>query len=189
MSVEINPFGAGLAVIFLASMGSFFLWMFRLPSVLPRQAAEARQTVRALRRILVPVVETVPAERAVELACRLGEEQKAEIILAYVVEVPLILPLAAPMPAQEAAGRHALETAELLVRRHNLPVRWKMIPARHAADGILRLARDEGADVIVMGVGVKRRNMPSRVGRTASEVFFRAACEVVLDKVPIEAEA
>ena len=185
--IEIHPLGVLLTIVFLGAMGTLFVWMFRLPPILPHQVITIRRTVTALRRILVPVVETVPAERAVELACRLGEEQKAEIILAYVVEIPLTLPLSAVMPEQEAAGREALQTAEVLVRRHNLPVRTRIIPARYAADGILHLAKDETADVIVMGVGVRRRAVPEQLGRTASEVLRRAPCEVILDKAPIAA--
>ena len=183
---EISSIGVLLALVFLVSMGGLFLWMFRLPPTLPYEVVAARQTVKTIRRILVPVVETVPAERAVELACRLGEEQKAEIILVHVVEVPLILPMDAKMPAQEAAGRQALHTAELMVHRHNLPVRSRLIPARQAADGILKLAAAEDVDVIVMGIGVKRRNIPDNLGRTASELIRRAPCEVVLAKAPIK---
>lgn len=184
--IEINPLGAVLAVVFLGSMGTLFHWMFSLPPVMPQQVVTARRTVRALRRILVPVVQTVPAERAVELAARLGREQKAEIILVYVVEVPLLLPLEAPMPAQEQAGRDALKTAEFLVRQHNLPVRARILPARQAADGILRLAEEEEADAIVVGLGVKHRNVPDELGRTARDLLRRASCEVVLDKAPIK---
>jgi nucleotide-binding universal stress UspA family protein len=170
-------------------MVSLFLWMFRLPPVLPHQVVKVRRTVSALQRIIVPVVETVPAERAVEIAARLGQEQRAEIILVYVIEVPLTLPLSASMPVQETAAKDTLRTAEVLVRQHNLPVRTEMVPARHAADGILHVSRDEDADVIIMGVGVKRRSIPEQLGRTATEVLRRARCEVVLDKAPIEAGA
>ncbi len=187
VGIQISSLGALLALVFVGAMSTLFYWMFHLPPVVPHRIVTVRRTVRALRRILVPVVETVPAERAVELACRIGEEQKAEIILAYVIEIPLTLPLNARMPDQEAAGRKALDTAEMLVQRHNLPVRSRMIPARHAADGILHLTQDEDADVIVMGVGVKRRAAPEQLGRTAEEVIRRAPCEVVLDKVPIQA--
>lgn len=187
MGIEINPLGAALALVFVASMSGLFRWMFNLPPLVPRQVVTVKRTVRALRRILVPVVETVPAERAVELACRLGHDQGAVIILAYVVEVPLTLPINASMPAQEKAGAQALRTAELVVRSHHLAVQSRMIPSRYAADGILRLAEDEDADVIVMGMGIKRRPIPDQFGRTANEVLRRARCEVVLDKAPIAA--
>ncbi|MDA8189499.1 MAG: hypothetical protein M0T85_15280, partial [Dehalococcoidales bacterium] len=97
MGIQISSLGALLALVFVGAMSTLFYWMFHLPPVMPHRIVTVRRTVRALRRILVPVVETVPAERAVELACRIGEEQKAEIILAYVIEIPLTLPLNARM--------------------------------------------------------------------------------------------
>ena len=46
--------------------------MFRLPPVPPPQAAKAERAIKAERKIVVPDLETVPADRAVELASRLG---------------------------------------------------------------------------------------------------------------------
>lgn len=188
MAVQLHPAGVLLAVLFIAAMVSLFTWMFRLPPILPHRAVTARRTVQALHRILVPVVETVPATRAVELACRLGHDQKAEIVLAHVVEVPLTLSLDAEMPAQEAAGRQALESAAVIAGRHNLPIRSRITTARYAADGILNIAREEDVNVIVMGVGIKRRNVPDQLGRTANEVLRRSPYEVILDKAPIPAQ-
>ncbi len=182
---QVEPLGVVLAVVFLVGLSSLFLWMFHLPPILPQEVVAVRRTVKALKRILVPVVETVPAERAVELACRLGHDQSAEIILAYVVEVPLTLPINATLPAQEAAGQHALATAEMLVRAHHLVAKSRVLSARHAADGILRLAEEEDADLIVLGTGLKRRLVPDSVGQTTSEVMRKAHCEVVVDKAPI----
>ena len=180
-----DPIGVGLAVAFMGAMAWLFRWMFAVPPLVSREVAAARGSVTALRRILVPVVEAVASERAVELACRLGEAQKAEIIVLHVVEVPLTLPLGAPMEQEERRGQAALDTACAIVSRHGLRCIHMIIPDRHAADGILRVAGDQGADVIVLGLGEKRRIMPDQIGRTSREVLRRAHCEVVIDKAPI----
>jgi nucleotide-binding universal stress UspA family protein len=178
----LNPIGIVLAVVFVASMGLLFFWMFRVPPPLPREVAAVRRSVAALQRILVPVSGKLASERAVELACRLGEAQKAEIVLAYVIEVPFTLSLNTPLPDEEARGQEALRTARFIVEQHGLPVRTRLIPHRYAWDGILRLSREEGADAIVMSVG---RGGPGGevLGRTTQEVVRRAECEVILDRV------
>lgn len=183
--IELSPLGILLAMVFLGSMAALFTWMFSVPPPMPRLAVTARRSVTTLRRILVPVVEAVASERAVELASRLGEAQKAAIILANVVEVPLTMPLSAPMPEEEARGREALEVAKTIVARHGLPVSTRVIRERYAADGILRIAREEAVNVIVMGLGVKKRLPPTDIGRTVMEVLHRAQCEVVVDKAPL----
>jgi nucleotide-binding universal stress UspA family protein len=131
------------------------------------------------------VIQSMASERAVELACRLGEAQRAELMLLYVVEVPLTLPLTASMPDQEESGHDALETAKAIVARHNLPVSVRMIPERYAWDGILRVAAEENVDAIVMSLGVKRRRTGDEIGRTTQQVLRNAPCEVIVDKAPI----
>ena len=176
--------GVVLATMFVIAMVVLFWWMFKVPPAVPMGVVNARRSVTGLHRILVAVVETVASERAVELACRLGHEQKAEIIVAYVMEVPMSLPLQTPLPNLEAKGRQALDTAKFIINQHNLPAKMRIMPQRTAADGILRIAREEQVDVIVMGLGERRQPIPSPLGQTVWDVLRKAPCEVILDKVP-----
>jgi len=178
----LNPIGIGLAALFLVLMINLFRWMFRVPPQLPYSVIKARQSVSALHRLLVPTAQDGASERVVELACRLGEAQKAEIVLAYVVEVPFTLSLNTPMPAEEAKGQELLRTAQFIVEQHGLPVKTQIIPHRQTWGGILHLARQEMVDAIIMGVGDGRPGQTEGMNRTAQEVLKRADCEVILDK-------
>ena len=186
MTVTLHPLGIALAVIFVGSMGLLFRWMFAVPPVMPREVAAVCRSVAALERILVPVSSKISSERAVELACRLGEAQKAEILLTYVVEVPFTLSLDTPVPQAEAQGQDALRVARLIVERHGLPVRTKIIPHRSASAGLLHLAKEELVDAIVMGVAGGRRTSAEDMGQTSREVLRKAPCEVILDMVPAQ---
>jgi len=114
-----------------------------------------------------------------------GEAQKAEIVLAYIIEVPFTLSLDTPVPAEESRGQEALRTAQFIVEQHGLSARTKIIPHRYAWGGILHLTKEEMADAIVMSVGAGRPGLAEGMGRTAQEVIKRAECEVILDKVPL----
>ncbi len=175
-----HPLGIALAALFVALMVALFRWMFRVPPSLSPVAVRARQSVAALQRILVPLPERYGYERAVELACRLGAAQRAEIILAHVVEVPLTASLDAPMPAEQARAQEILGTARSIVGRYGLPVRIEVTADRSASSGILRLAQSEGVDAIVMSVG--RAGGSDGIGRTAHDLLRRADCEVILDR-------
>ena len=183
--VTLHPIGIILALVFVGSMAGLFTWMFRVPPVVPQRVVQVRQSVSALDRILVPIVGAMASERAVELACRLGQSQKAEIILAHVIEVPFSLDLNAPLADMENRAREALETARFIVMQHGLPVRSRMLRNRLAADGILQVAREEDVDAIVVGLGFKRRPGPEQIGRTTAEIIRRAPCEVIIAKAPI----
>ena len=185
MSPTLNPLGIVVAVVFVIAMVLLFRWMFNVPPKVPLEVASVRRSIAGLQRILVPVSGPIASERAVELACRLGETQTAEIILAYIVEVPLTLPLGAPMPAETAKGQAALQTGQIIVEQHDLPVRTMIVPHRYAWDGILHIAEEPGVDAIVMSIGRRRRRPVEYMGRTATEVLRRAKCDVILDKAPV----
>ena len=186
MSVTLHPLGILLALTFLTAISFLFFWIFRVPPAAPLSVITARRSITRIHRILVPVVETVVAERAVELGCRLGEDQKAEIILASIVEVPMTLALSTPMPALEAQAKEALDMATFIVQQHNLPVRSRVLPQRSAAEGILRIANEEQVDAIILGLGEKRGRLPAeQFGRTVADVLRKATCEVIVAKAPI----
>jgi len=178
----LHPIGIVLAIAFVASMGLLFFWMFRVPRPVPHEVAVVRRSVGALQRIVVPVSGRTISERAVELACRLGEAQKAEIILTYVIEVPFTLALGTPVPSEEAKGEQALRTARFIVEQHGLPVRARLIPHRYAWAGILDVSQEEHADAIVMAAGAGQPGPQEVLGRTAVEVVRRAPCEVIVSK-------
>jgi nucleotide-binding universal stress UspA family protein len=185
--VEPNPLGILLAALFASSMGMLFFWMFRVPPALPLHAAEVHESVEALQRILVPIGEAITSERAVELACRLENGKKVDLVLVHVIVVPHMLPLDAPMPERERFAQEALELGVAIARRYGKHVRAKIVRHRNAADGVLRIADEEKTDVIVLGVGVKTR-MPGEWGTTGEEILRKATCEVFLDKVPMAAK-
>ena len=187
MDVTLHPLGMLLAAVFVASMALLFRWMFSVPPMLPREVVAVCHSVAALQRILVPVSSRLESERAVELACRLGADQKAEIVLAYVIEVPFTLSLETPVPGEEAKGQEALRTARLIVEQHGLPVTSKIMAHRQDSAGILHLAKESMVDAIVMAAGVERPGLAEGLGRTSQEVLRRAPCEVIVDKCPARA--
>jgi nucleotide-binding universal stress UspA family protein len=144
-------------------------------------AGETAQAVAALRRIVVPVVDTLSSERAAEMACRLGGPQQAEIVLVHVVEVPLSRPLVPEDTPDRRRGERALQLGQAIATRHGMASRSHLLFERSAAHGILRLAREESVDLIVMAFGEKRRVEPTGFTSTMREVLRHAPCEVLID--------
>jgi nucleotide-binding universal stress UspA family protein len=177
-----------IAVVFAASMITVLWWLLAVPPAMPAVAARAKRIVSSIRRIVVPTDARTSWERAVELACRLGEDQKAEILLTYVIEIPFTLSLNAPMAKAETQGREILDRATTIVKQHDLPVRTQIERARQAGEGIARLARDEDADLIVMAAPKLRTALPRLPGRTIEILLHRAPCEVIIDAVPDKTE-
>ncbi len=185
--VTFHPLGIALAVVFLTSLLALFRWMFAAPPPAPMQVINVKQTVSNMNRILVPLVESIASERAVELACRLASDRKGEIILASVIVVPLSLSLDTPLPKLEQEAQRTLDTGAFIVKQHKLKSEERIIRHRTAADGILQLAREMNADVIVMGAGIPRRRNFLDVSPTVTDLLRRAPMEVIVAKAPIPA--
>jgi nucleotide-binding universal stress UspA family protein len=117
------------------------------------------------------------------LACRLGEEQKAEVYLINVIEVPRTLPMEAPMPEAETKAQEILKEGESIVSLRGLPVKGEIRRGRVAGEEIIRAAKDWEADLIVMGIRSEIRMAQEIMGRTSDLVLRRAPCEVIVDKL------
>lgn len=181
--VQASAAGIVIAIVFAASMAALIIWMFRVPRPVTAEVARARRSLDVARLILVPTTEAPYSRRGVELACRLAQEQGAEIVLIYVLEVPRTLQLDAPLGAAERKAESALDTAREVVALHNLPVRTMIWRAREAGEGIITAAEDHRADLIVMGIA-SRGDRAHRWGRTAETLLRRSPTEVVFDKLP-----
>ena len=179
-----TPPGILAASIFLLLLGAVLVWMLRAPRLVAAEVELARRGVDTLTRILVPTSGTAHSERGVELACRLGADQGATIMLAYVIEVPRALPLAASMTGLETTAQAALDRSEQIVRTHGLVPERVLTRARIAGEEIVRLASDLRADLIVMGIRSRLGLREEILGRTSDIVLQRATCEVLLDKLP-----
>lgn len=179
---QVTFLGALLALIFGGSLSSILWWMLHPPAQVSLSVAKARVAVSAIKKIIVPTTGTTYSEKAVELACRLGEQQKAEIIVTYVIEIPFTLPLNASMEKAETIANDVLARGVDIIRHHNLLARSEVVRARQVGEGIVRLAKEEGADLIVIGIrpylGVPEKIM----GRTSETVLHRAPCEVIIDR-------
>jgi nucleotide-binding universal stress UspA family protein len=171
-------------VVFALCMGSLLLWMFRVPAPIAHEVARARRSVSGIKRILVPTRGAQHDERAVELACRLGQEQQSQIVLAYVLEIPLTLSLNTPLPAEEEKATHAMQRSVEIVKLHTLEPIPRVERDRDAGRGILRTARDLDVDLVVIGMNPARSHFADPLGRTTETLLRKADFEVIVDKHP-----
>jgi len=179
-----STMGIVLALIFALLMASLLIWMFRVPAPMAQAVAHARRSVSGIKRILVPTRGAEHDERAVELACRLGAEQKSQIILAYVLEIPLTLSLGTPLPEEEEKARHAMARSLEIVKVHSLEAIPRIEREREAGRGILRAARDLDVDLVVIGMDPARSHFADPLGRTTETILRQANFEVIVDKHP-----
>lgn len=162
----------------------------------------------AYRNILVPVfgtrfdddiVATAGRLAAAEAAAEEGEDGGgARLDLVYVIEVPLTLPLDAPLPARREgdAGRALERAREVGEEYEDVDVHTEIVRARKVGAGIVEAARRTGAEAIVIGgeeptkirggatlggIGAAR---PAEIGAATEYVLKKAPCRVLLTAPP-----
>ncbi|GAC1478153.1 MAG: hypothetical protein PVSMB9_00350 [Candidatus Dormibacteria bacterium] len=183
MSLVLNPLGITLAVGFTVGLAGTLGWMLRVPPPAPRGATSTVRSVQSIRKVLVPIIDLGASVRAVELAARLNQGHKAEMVIVYVHEIPLQAPLATPEERDPKIQR-AMDAAAFIAMQHAIEPRTKVHVARQAGHRIVEIAREEGVDLIVMGISHVNRPNEGTLGRIAEHVMRNAPCEVVVDRVP-----
>jgi nucleotide-binding universal stress UspA family protein len=176
--------GIFFAVLFAVCISGLLLWMFRVPAPIAREVARARRSVSGIRRILVPTRGAEHDQRAVELACRLGQEQRSQIVLADVLEIPLTLSLNTPLADEEKKANETRRRSVEIVKRHGLEPIPRVERDREAGRGILRTARDLDVDLVVIGMNPARSHFADPLGRTTETLLRKAEFEVIVDKHP-----
>ncbi len=182
--VTLHPLGIVIAATFAVSMVSLLWWMLHPPEAIHAAVAKAMRGVSAVMKILVPVRGSSYNERAVELACRLGADQKASIIAAHIIEVPMALPLSTPLEPEEKQAADVLARAKEIIEHHGLVAQTVARRDRDVARGILHVAQDLDCDMVVLGINPKNLAAGESVGRATEQLLRKSHIEVIVDMHP-----
>ena len=104
----------------------------------------------ALGGMVLPLLPGQDVEAAVMLAARLIKDTRTPLHLVYLLEVARTLPLATPLPDQEAEANKALELAAATAKRNSLMARPHLERVRDAGEGVLQLIQAYRADDLVL---------------------------------------
>ena len=141
------------------------------------------------QNILVPLLRPDHSEAVSALACRLAKAaaladgtQKSRLHFAYILEVPRHLPLAAPLPEEEALAASALAAAENAARCEGVTASPLVTRTRDAGEEIVTQATSLEASLIVLAYQPSGDPADTSMERISRTVVDRAPCEVILNK-------
>ena len=172
----------------------------------PEESLKKQVIEAEFSTILVPVFGTELDDDIVATAGRLADAEVAErrsaprMDVIFVAEVPLTVPIDAPLPAdvRERGDRALARAAEVGAEYENVDVTTAFVRARTLGAGIVSEARQRDAEVIVMGgeppsrvrggailggIGAAR---PDEIGRVTEYVLRKAPSRVLLTAPPEE---
>lgn len=143
----------------------------------------------AYRRILVAVDGSLAAARGLSEAIRLAKAQRAQLFVLHVVNEFYAYAamegagLAADLPAMlRQSGKRILAKAEAAARKHNIrpKILMRETLGGPAADPIVREAKRQRADLIVLGTHGRRGVRRLVMGSDAEQVVRMARVPVLL---------
>jgi nucleotide-binding universal stress UspA family protein len=135
------------------------------------------------RNILVPVAPGYPSDEAMDIACRLATERRAQIVAVTAIEVPLELPLDAYLPERVAVANEQLDEARAIGETYGVRVIGRIARTRNAGRAVVDEAARRGAEIIVMGGPRRMRLATGRrpiFGDTVDFVLRHAPCRVMV---------
>ena len=185
---------AGRIVGFAWMAGGLLLYVLHRRSAgrpLLRQPQETRLPSAALsdvdyERILVPVDGTRLSDEMMVLGCQLAAEKGATIDAVHVVQVPMQLPLDAPLTEERRRGQLVLDAAMAVAREFSVEAWPHLVAARQSGRAIVDTAEEWHADVIIVGAVKKRRVDDRLFGDSVTYVLRHAPGEVLVNLVPAD---
>jgi APA family basic amino acid/polyamine antiporter len=155
-----------------------------LGRVLPAEPDLVPAEEGVYERILVPMKLGLIGEEVLATAIKLAEEQGCKLLAIHVISVPLDQPMEAPMDDAEERAFASLAEAKLLAADHGVTVRTDIVRARSIGEAIALEAKNQAADLIVMGSAPRWRRQSRFFSPTVDYVLRHAECEVMVIAYP-----
>ena len=141
-------------------------------------------TTGDFERILVPVKIGLIGDEVLATAIKLAEDHGAAITALHVVRVPLDQPLEAELIDAEERAEASLAEAKLLAAELDVTVDGVIARARAIGEAVVEAAREQDADLIVMGSSPRWRRQSRFYSPTVEYVLRHADCEVMVIAYP-----
>lgn len=168
-----------------------------LPVVMVRRGTRANGPSPQFHRILVPVVGTVAGRGAQEVAFALAQRTDGDVLLVHVLNTPRSSVIGSRWPFQRRAagpegpadervqvGAELLEEARARGTRMNVRVTTALRTGASAAEEILRLAREAGANLIVVTANIRQLSGRPFLGHGVEHLLEHAECTLVVVATP-----
>jgi basic amino acid/polyamine antiporter, APA family len=138
--------------------------------------------------ILVPLKACGPIEEEMlAIACKLAQEHNERVLGVNVIEVPLSLPLDAPIPGANECEAGLADLSEMFCRDYGVAVDFMALRSRAISSEIARVAREQNVGLILVGAVPHIGASAGRAqvfSETIENLLRRAHCRVIVTSFP-----
>jgi len=179
---EVEPLAwyVALAVIYVGLLIHYFakgkaeIEKVEVPIRVPMDV-ETRQRYR----VLIPI-EDPKSMGLIDLGCMLAKERGGELLLTTVLAVPNNVPLNAVDPKKVEEKKKMLEKLKVHSELKGFLTRALVSVSHDVVSAIIDTAKEESADMIVIGWKGYTRSQKRILGRKIDEILHKTPCDVIL---------
>ncbi len=131
-------------------------------------------------KILVPIEGKTAENEAIRLASQIAKQDKAKVVLAYVIEIQRAMPLDAENGTLVQQAELVLEHAKKLAKAMGTQPECELLQARMAGPVLLDEAVERGVDLIILGISYRQPLGDINLGTTTNYILKNAPCRVWL---------
>ncbi len=177
-----SPVGVLIAFGVLFAISATLYWMLHPPTTTAERVASEteREVDELIGSVIVVFSQEIHSEHMMSLAVRVARRERAELLAAYIIEVPHTLPLDAEMEREHREALGVLQVAESIGRKNNVEIKTDISPARSVAQGVLELAKRKDAHLIVLGAYREGRYAGAPMARAIELIAAQATCDVLI---------
>ena len=167
--------------IIVAIFGTIYWMLHPAATTAERAARETEREVGELvGSIIVVFAPEIRSENMMALAARIAQRDRAQLLAAYIIEVPLTLPVNAEMEDEHREALTALATAEAIGRSRNVEVVTEVVMARQVSQGVLDLAKKRDAHLLIIGAYHEGKYAGAPLGRAIENIVAGASADVLI---------
>ena len=177
-----SPEGIVIALAVVAAISATLYWMLHPPSTTAERAARETEAEvdEIIGSVMVVFSQEIHSEHMMSLAVRVARRERAELLAAYIIEVPHTLPLDAEMEKERRDALGVLQVAEQIARKNNVEIKTEISLTRQVAQGVLEIAKRKDAHLIVIGSYREGRYAGAPFGAAIEVIAAKATCDVLI---------
>jgi nucleotide-binding universal stress UspA family protein len=142
--------------------------------------------MKKISQILVPIEGTPADAAAIRLACQIARQDKARLLVVFVIEVKRAMPLDLENAPDIDHGEQLLAQAENLAKPLGVKIETELLQARHAGPTIINEVVERNVDLIIIGIPYRDSIGDFQLDATASHIMKAATCQVWLCRQPAQ---
>ena len=134
-------------------------------------------------KILIPVFKGIDTKKSIQICSKMAREERAQVYLLYLLEIPLTKPMDTPLPHIENAAKEILEICQKRIQREGFKSSSEIKRVRNISDGIIQATNLLEADIMILSINKQQGLSWDPLSSPLFKLLQSSPCEVIMEWV------